>query len=175
MRLKAILAVAISLFAICSLGSANRAEAADTTAQQAKKTTKKPARKKAPANTVTKEDAAAIAASMVLYKKELAQRIAETNPTQVYATQPQAMLRSVVVLRFIIDANGKILYSAIQRSNLDTETEDTALASLRNAQPLPKPPAKLLTKGRLELSETWLFNDDGRFQIRSIALNQKTE
>jgi protein TonB len=30
----------------------------------------------------------------------------------------------------------------------------------------------LLRHGRLEISETWLFNNDGRFQLRTIAQPQ---
>jgi protein TonB len=86
--------------------------------------------------------------------------------------QPQAMLRSVVVVEFVVDRNGKLLKSGIRRSNRDRESEATALASLRASAPLPKPPADLVRTGRLELNETWLFNDDGRFQIRSTALRQ---
>ncbi|OGB26932.1 MAG: hypothetical protein A3I66_20980 [Burkholderiales bacterium RIFCSPLOWO2_02_FULL_57_36] len=150
-----------------------------------KKTTKKTATKKKPAtrkSSVKKphpiepiEDAAAIAASTDLYKKELAQKISDANPTQVYTVQPQALLRSVVVVRFIIDKNGKLVSSVVHRSNGDPVTEAAALASLRSVAPLPKPPAKLLSKSRIDLLETWLFNDDGRFQIRSIAQLQKSE
>jgi protein TonB len=68
-----------------------------------------------------------------------------------------------------------VISSVIQRSNRDPVTEAAALASLRSVAPLPKPPTKLLTNGRLEMLETWLFNDDGRFQIRSIAQAQKSE
>jgi protein TonB len=64
------------------------------------------------------------------------------------------------------------LSSQVRRSNRDGETEKTALASLRKAAPLPKPPALLVPRGRVELHETWLFNDDGRFQIRSTAQEQ---
>ena len=55
------------------------------------------------------------------------------------------------------------------RANRDRETEATALASLRNSAPFPKPASHLLHRGQLDVSETWLFNNDGRFQLRSIA------
>jgi protein TonB len=120
-------------------------------------------------------NAVALMAATDSYKKELARSIEQANPDQVYATQPQALLRSVVVLEFVIDPNGKLLSSRIRRSNRDKETEALALASLRAAAPFPKPPAGLLRRGRLELNETWLFNNDGRFQIRSTALVQSAQ
>lgn len=109
------------------------------------------------------------------YKEILAQHISDVNRSKTYSVRPQALLRSVVVLRFVLDADGKLVRSEIVRSNRDKVTEASALASLRGAAPLPVPPAKLLARGRLEISETWLFNNDGRFQLRSIALPQMSE
>lgn len=115
------------------------------------------------------------ALSVEAYKEILAQHISDANRSKIYSVRPQALLRSVVVLRFILDADGKLVRSEIVRSNRDKVTEASALASLRGAAPLPPPPAKLLAGGRLEISETWLFNNDGRFQLRSIALPQMSE
>jgi protein TonB len=172
-------AIILSLFAVHGVGAAATSDPSRTIAQvekTKKKTVKKTkARKSSVKVPLPKEDAAATAASVEFYKKELAQRISDASPAAVYPMQPQALLRSVVVVQFVIDKNGKLIRSAIQRSNHDPATEDAALASLRNAAPFPKPPVNLLTKGRLVLSETWLFNDDGRFQLRSIALAQKSE
>lgn len=117
-------------------------------------------------------DPAEIAAATDLYKKELAESIVKASPAKVYRERPQALLRSVVVLEFLVAADGKLLKSAVKRSNRDRVTEATALASLRHIVPLPKPPAILVRRGPVKLHETWLFNTDGRFQIRSTALQQ---
>ncbi|WP_404822399.1 TonB family protein [Noviherbaspirillum aerium] len=106
------------------------------------------------------------------YKRDLAQRITEVNSIKVYTTRPQALLRSVVVVRYSVDAGGRLLRSEIMRSNRDRDAEATAMASLRNAAPFPKPASHLLRQGKVELSETWLFNNDGRFQLRTLALPQ---
>jgi protein TonB len=106
------------------------------------------------------------------YKRDLALRISEVNASKVYSGRPQALLRSVVVLRYAVDARGNLVRSEIMRSNRDSETESTALATLRNSAPFPKPASHLLRRGQLELSETWLFNNDGRFQLRTVALPQ---
>lgn len=103
------------------------------------------------------------------YKRDLAQRISQVNSIKVYTGRPQALLRSVVVVKYMVDSRGNLTHSEILRSNRDRTTESTALVSLRQAAPFPKPAAHLLRHGRLELSETWLFNNDGRFQLRSIA------
>lgn len=118
-------------------------------------------------------DPAVIAAATDLYKKELAEKITKTSLAKVYREQPQALLRSVVVLEFEVDADGKLLSSIVRRSNHDQAAEATALASLREAAPLPKPAAILVRHGPVTLHETWLFNEDGRFQIRSTAQQQR--
>lgn len=117
----------------------------------------------------TWRDGTSTAQTVDAYKRDLAQRISQVNSTRVYAGRPQALLRSVVVVRYAVDSNGSLLRSEIMRSNRDRETEATALASLRGAAPFPKPASHLLRHGRLELAETWLFNNDGRFQLRTIA------
>ncbi|WP_324899560.1 TonB family protein [Noviherbaspirillum sp.] len=106
------------------------------------------------------------------YKRDLALRIAEANASKVYPGRPHALLRSVVVVRYAVDAQGNLVRHEIMRSNRDSETEATALASLRNAAPFPRPASHLLRRGQFELSETWLFNNDGRFQLRTVAQPQ---
>jgi protein TonB len=133
-----------------------------------RKRTASKAKKRDPALT----DPAEIAAATNLYKKELAESIVKASPSKVYGERPQALLRSVVVLEFLVDADGKLLKSAVRRSNHDRVTEATALASLRHIVPLPKPSAILVRHGPVKLHETWLFNTDGRFQVRSTALQQ---
>lgn len=182
MKSKSVLFLAMVLFSGHALGAAGTADkpsavsavSADKKVTKAKKTTKKRkaiVRKRVNKVTTT-EDGTSTAANVELYKKELAQRIAQVNSTKVYTVRPQALLRSVVVVRFVVDADGGLVSSEIQRSNHDQSTEATALASLRSSAPFPKPAPNLLRGGRLELYETWLFNNDGRFQIRSIAQQQ---
>lgn len=112
------------------------------------------------------------AASLTAYKLALANRIAAVNGEQMYPGRPQALLRSVVVVKYVVDGDGRLVRSEIMRSNRDRSTEATALATLRNSAPFPRPAPHLLQRGRLELAETWLFNNDGRFQLRSTAQQQ---
>lgn len=123
----------------------------------------------------TTPDGTSTAQTLTGYKEDIAHRISETSSTRVFVERPQALLRSVIVLKFVVDANGKLVRSDIARSNRDRANEATALASLRAAAPFPKPGAHLLRNGQIELSETWLFNNDGRFQLRSIALPQMNQ
>ena len=123
----------------------------------------------------TTRDGTSTATTVDSYKADLAQRIYAVNSTQVYTTRPQALLRSVVVLKYTVDGGGNLVRSEIARSNRDRTTEATALATLRKSAPFPKPSPHLLRNGRLEMHESWLFNNDGRFQLRSLALVQMDE
>ncbi|SIT48489.1 Cell envelope biogenesis protein TonB [Paraburkholderia piptadeniae] len=117
--------------------------------------------------------AAINSATLDQYRSAVAQRIVERNPSYVLRGNPQAMLRSLVVVSFVVDRDGQIVASSVYRTNGDDEAESTALATLRRSAPLPLPPAKLLnTKGQVELFEDWLFNDNGKFQLRTFASPQ---
>ncbi|QAU32831.1 TonB family protein [Janthinobacterium sp. 17J80-10] len=123
----------------------------------------------------TSDTLPAPAASVTAYKVALANHIAAANGERMYAGRPQALLRSVVVVKYVVDGDGRLVRSEIMRSNHDRTTEATALATLRNSAPFPPPAPHLLQRGRLELAETWLFNNDGRFQLRSTAQKQVDE
>lgn len=115
------------------------------------------------------------AKTLLAYQLELANHLSRVNAPKIYAGNPQALLRSVIVLRITLNSQGNLVSKAIVRSNKDRETETTALSSLVHAQPFPQPPALLLKQGKLDMVETWLFNSDGRFQLRTIALPQANQ
>ncbi|SEC95431.1 protein TonB [Burkholderia sp. WP9] len=127
-----------------------------------------------PPHPVVSTPAAAVnSATLDQYRDAVARRIIERNPSYVLRGTPQAMLRSLVVVSFTVDRNGHVVQSSVYRTNGDDEAESTALATLRRAAPLPQPPGKLLNgRGQLELFEDWLFNDDGKFQLRELASPQ---
>ncbi|WP_348091478.1 TonB family protein [Collimonas sp.] len=123
----------------------------------------------------TTPDATSTATTMDDYKSALAQRIVAVNSTQVYIGRPQALLRAVIVVKYYVNADGQLLRAEILRTNKDRKAEASALAAVRKAAPFPKPDSKFLRRGEVEIAESWLFNDDGRFQLRSIAERQMDE
>ena len=82
------------------------------------------------------------------------------------------MLRSVVVLSVRIDNRGRPVRIGVVRSNGIRTLERQAIQSVRSAAPLPIPAAALRRRGTADITETWLFRDDGRFQIRTLAQAQ---
>ena len=113
--------------------------------------------------------------SLERYKRVLAQRIVDQNPDKIYPGNPQALLRSVIVMKYVLDANGNVTSVDTIRSNGDSATLATAHAAVRHAAPYPAPPHQLLSHGKVEVIETMLFNNDGRFQPRTIAQPQLDE
>lgn len=123
----------------------------------------------------TTGDGTSTASNMESYRRDLAHRISEVNSIKIYPGRPQALLRSVIVVKYSIDAGGGLVRSEIVRTNRDRENETTALNSLKSTAPFPKPAGHLLRRGQVEMTETWLFNNDGRFQLRTIAQAQMSE
>jgi protein TonB len=106
------------------------------------------------------------------YKREMAQQILDRNATSTFEGAPPHFLRAVVVLQLTLDANGKVTQVKTLRTR-DTGLAKAAADSVRAAAPPPAPPPGLLRRGSLEVAETWLFRDDGKFQVRSLAEEQR--
>ncbi len=102
------------------------------------------------------------------YKRDIAQRILSNSAAQTFAGRPPEILEAVVVLQFTIERSGTLTGLKTLRSRHPAQ-EKVALASVRAAAPFPAPPAALLRSSRVEVAETWLFREDGKFQIRSLA------
>jgi protein TonB len=102
------------------------------------------------------------------YKRDVAQRILSVNAAQTFEGRPPEILQAVVVLQFTIERSGTLTGLKTLRSRHPAQ-EKVALASVRAAAPFPAPPVALLRSSRVEVAETWLFRDDGKFQIRSLA------
>lgn len=106
------------------------------------------------------------------YKQRNALRILQANSSQIYDGAPPHFLKSVVVLIFVVDSRGQLASSRVLRGNGHKQLEEVALASVKRAAPFDPPPKQLLRGNRIEITETWLFRDDGKFQVRSVALPQ---
>jgi periplasmic protein TonB len=102
------------------------------------------------------------------YKRAVAQQILQVNAPRTFDGVPPHMLRAVVVLQLTVDGKGALTDVKTLRSR-SAELTAAATKSVRAAGQLPVPPHELLRGGRLEFVETWLFRDDGKFQVRSLA------
>ena len=103
------------------------------------------------------------------YKIDVAQHILASNAGRTFSGQLPPMLPAVVIVNISLDDNGNVTRAVVQRSR-DQEASSVVIASILRSAPYPKP-ARLLRGGSklLEFSETFLFNADYRFQLRSLA------
>jgi protein TonB len=107
------------------------------------------------------------------WKVAVAERIHEVNQKQLFEGRPHHLLRAVIVVEASVDPSGKVITSRVMRSPGIKSLDQVALASLKAASPLPAPPAALVARGPLVFSETWLFTNDNRFQVRTLAMPQE--
>src|SRR5262245_24767120 len=103
------------------------------------------------------------------YKVEVAKRIASSSHDLFVDPLPE-MLKSVVVLDISIGRDGALQQVSLRRSNGIRQLEQRAEASVRKAAPFSAPgPEVLRGASSVRFLETFLFRDDGRFQIRSLV------
>lgn len=128
-----------------------------------------------PATTPTapKVRLAALDPALEDWKRTAAEKVYAVNRTQLFEGRPEHLLRAVIVVEVTVDREGRVTRSKILRSPGIASLNSVALGSLKAASPLPAPPSKLVARGPLIFSETWLFRKDGRFQLRSLALAQE--
>ena len=107
--------------------------------------------------------------SVESYKAGVAEQVMRYNSAHTFSGRLPPMLPAIVVLSITVDHTGKLAHVAVQRSR-DDDASNVALASVRRAAPLPKPFNLATGAGNsLTFSETFLFNADYRFQLRSLA------
>lgn len=108
------------------------------------------------------------------YKADVARHVMQRNPERVFEGELPPMLPAVVVLNITVDREGQLLDVQVQRSR-DSGASEVALASLRRSGPLP-PPHGLAPQHAdlMTFSETFLFGERYRFQLRTLAGPQRT-
>ena len=108
-------------------------------------------------------------ASLDAYKAEVAQQVMRANSGQTFSGQLPPMLPAIVVVNITVGEDGELQDVAVQRSR-DPDASKVALASMRRTGRLPRPASLLATNMRaLTFSETFLFDHQYRFQLRSLA------
>ena len=108
-------------------------------------------------------------------KRDFARTVYLHSATDVHNEQPQALLRAVVVLRVKLDEQGQ-WKAEIFRDN--PEQPEMTQRAIESVQRLPAP-VGLTAQARQVLQgqgvvEAWLFQNDGRFALKTLAKPQKT-
>jgi protein TonB len=108
------------------------------------------------------------------YKSQVARHVIEHNPERNYTGMLPPLLPAIVVLRITVDRDGQVQDVFVQRSR-DPDASAIALDSLRRSAPLPPPQALAEGADGVTFSETFLFADSDRFQLRSLGPQQASE
>lgn len=108
------------------------------------------------------------------YKTQVAQHVVQHNPEHNYSGTLPPLLPAIVVLEITVDREGQLAGIAVQRSR-NPEASRVALDAMRRSTPLPRPQQLAQSTGKLTFSETFLFADRERYQLRSLAGPQASE
>lgn len=105
------------------------------------------------------------------YKFDAAAQVVQFNAAHTFTGKLPTMLPAVVVLRITVDESGRMTDVWVQRSPEDDDlASKIAMASMHRAGVLPRPLNLANGPDRsLSYSETFLFNADNLFQIRTLA------
>ena len=114
------------------------------------------------------------ATSLPEYQREMAGLLHAASADRVYVGAPPNPLRAVVVYYAEIDALGEARMLLLFRApGHAPELAAYAAESLRLASPFPRPNPQLMNgAGRIVITETWLFDREGRFRLRTLSLPQ---
>ena len=103
------------------------------------------------------------------YKVEVARQIASAS-TDLFSDPIPEVLKSIVVLDIRIGRDGAPQQVSVRRSNGFRQLEQRAESNVRKAAPFSAPAPELLRgASSVQFLETFLFRDDGRFQILSLV------
>jgi protein TonB len=114
--------------------------------------------------------AIAPAATIDAYKLQVAQQIMDANTQFTFSGRLPSMLPAIVVLDLSVGRDGALKSVRVHRSR-DSDASNAALAAVRRV-PGAFPTAAQLMHSRdksLDFSETFLFNDQYRFQLRTLS------
>jgi protein TonB len=108
-------------------------------------------------------------ATIDAYKIGVAHHILRSNLGHTYDGQMAPMVPAIVVVRLSVDSFGKLTDVSVQRTLDDTAAQEAA-ASIRRSGTFPLPCGLIARPdGTLTFYETFLFNGQYQFQLRSLG------
>jgi hypothetical protein len=118
--------------------------------------------------------AGAHAESLEQVRHDFAQMVYEDAGPDINRDRPQPLLRAVVVLRVKLDELGHWTADVIRDNDEQPELTRKALASVAHLAQTVAMSAEASEKLHREgFLEVWLFQNDGRFALKTLALPQR--
>jgi hypothetical protein len=113
------------------------------------------------------------AATLADYKLEVAELLQAANRGMVFEGPPPNPVRAVIVMRAQVDPLGDAHLQLVRAPWHDPWLPELVAQTVRQAEPFPAPSGKLLHgKNFVSFTETWLFDYEGRFRLRSLSQPQ---
>ena len=107
-------------------------------------------------------------------RRGFAQMIYQDSRADINLAPPQSMLRAVVVLRVRLDDHGRWKAEVMRENDVEPGLTRKALASVEHlAEALPVSAGMSEQLHREGFVEVWLFQNDGRFALKTLALPQR--
>ena len=118
--------------------------------------------------------AGARAENLEKVRHDFAQLVYEDAGPDINRDRPQPLLRAVVVLRVKLDEVGRWTAEVIRENNEQPELTRKALASVAHlAKSLEMSATAAEQVHREGFMEVWLFQNDGSFALKTLALPQR--
>jgi hypothetical protein len=115
------------------------------------------------------QTAPSAAASEQDYRKDAARHLYALYPDKVLKGMVRANVYAIMVTETTVDAQGKVLNVRVLRQPAEAhEVTPWVVALIRRASPLPAP----LQLKRARYVETWLVDQSGQFQVRTLTEGQ---
>jgi len=107
-------------------------------------------------------------------RRGFAQMVYEDSRADINLEAPQSMLRAVVVLRVRLDDHDHWRAEVMRENDVEPGLTRKALASVEHlAATLPVSTGMSEQLHREGFVEVWLFQNDGRFALKTLALPQR--
>ena len=107
-------------------------------------------------------------------RRGFAQSIYQDSRDDINLDAPQPLLRAVVVLRVRTDDGGRWGAQVMRENDVEPDLTRKALASVEHLGVAAAVPGGLVDQLHREgFVEVWLFQNDGRFALKTLALPQR--
>ncbi len=117
---------------------------------------------------------AAHAESLDQVRRGFAQMIYQDAAPDINLERPQPMLRAVVVLRVRLNDHGHWSAEVMRENDVEPELTRKALRSVEHLAATLEVSAPVAEQLHREgFVEVWLFQNDGRFALKTLALPQR--
>ena len=108
-------------------------------------------------------------------KRDFARAVYEGSPELVHDRNPQPLLRAVVVLNMRLDESGQWQAEVVRHNDQQPAMTARALETVRRAHSMAVPEEHKAELRRNGFMEAWLFDNDGTFQVKTLAKAQRRQ